>query len=213
MNATAPISRVLRPHQTALTARFGRKSSGFTLLELMVVVAIVAIMSTLAAPSFLRLIQSNTMSSAANSFLADMRYARSQAIKMGRSVVMCRSNAPEAPSPNCDSDSGTGGAGWVSGWIIFLDTSHDADKQADELLLRVGSPITGIDSILEDDPDASTPFEFTATGRLLNPSSAVSLHFGGDAYPSDAQRVLCVNPGGHTDIAGNGAASCPSDNL
>lgn len=213
MNASAPVFWVSQPRRTSPVARFGRKSPGFTLLELMVVLAIVAIMSMLAAPSFQRLIQSNTMSSAVNSFLSDMRYARSQAIKSGRSVVMCRSNAPEAPSPSCGSDSGTGGAGWVSGWIIFLDSSHDADKQADELLLRLGSPLTGIDTILEGDPDASTPFEFTATGRLLNPSSAVSLRFGGDAYPSDAQRVLCVNPGGHTDIAGNGAASCPSDNL
>lgn len=184
---------------------------GFTLLELMVVLAIVAILATLAAPSFTRLVQSNTMSSAANSFLADMRYARSQSIQRGRSVVMCRSNAPEASDPRCDSDAGADGAGWVSGWIVFIDTSHDADKQANELLLRVGLPITGIDTILESTPAASTPFEFTATGRLLNPSSAASLHFGGNAYASVAQRVLCVSPGGHTDIAGNGAASCPSD--
>ena len=212
LNATAPDPWVPRTRRTSLTARFGQKSPGFTLLELMVVLAIVAIMTTLAVPSFLRLIQSGTMASAANGFLADMRYARSQSIQRGRSVVMCRSNAPEAPSPHCDSDAGAGGAGWVSGWIIFLDTSHDADKQASELLLRVGSPITGIDTILEGAPDASTSFEFTATGRLLNPSSAASLRFGGDAYASAAQRVLCVSPGGHTDIAGNGAASCPSDN-
>lgn len=178
----------------------------------MVVLAIVAILTTLAAPSFLRLIQSSAMSSAANSFLADMRYARSQSIQRGSSVVMCRSNAPEASAPRCGSDAGADGAGWVSGWIVFLDTSHDADKQANELLLRVGSPLTGIDTILEGVPAVSTPFEFTATGRLLNPSSAASLHFGGDAYARDAQRVLCVSPGGHTDIAGNGAASCPSGN-
>ena len=70
------------------------KSHGFTLLELMVVLAIVAILTMLAAPSFTRLIQSITMSSTVNTFLADMRYARSESIRRGGGVVMCRSDDP-----------------------------------------------------------------------------------------------------------------------
>lgn len=210
-----PTSRVFQTQRIGAvicrSASPSRKFCGFTLLELMVVLAIVAVLATLAAPSFTRLVQSNTVSSVVNIFMADMRYARSESIRRGGGVVMCRSDAPEAPTPVCNNDSGDGDAGWVSGWIVFLDTNNDADKQADELLLRVQSRITGIDVIVEGEPDVSTPLRFTATGRLRNPSSAPSLQFGGNNYAADVQRVLCVSPGGHARIAGNGAALCPSD--
>ena len=50
------------------------KFRGFTLIELLVVVAIVAILAALAAPSFVNLIQSTAMSSAVNTFMADLRF-------------------------------------------------------------------------------------------------------------------------------------------
>lgn len=193
----------------ASRTRPGCQASGFTLLELMVVLAIVAILATLAAPSFSRLIKSSAISSAVNIFMSDMRYARSESLRRGGRVVMCRSDAPEALAPGCSSGSGAGEKGWVSGWIVFFDTDNDADKQANEPLLRVQSPITGIDAIVEGGTGASTLLRFTATGRLLKPSSATSLQFGGDNYAENVQRVLCVSPGGHARIAGNGAALCP----
>ena len=105
-----------------------KKSYGFTLIELLVAIAIAAILIALAAPSFKQLIQSNSMSSTVNTFLADMRYTRSEAIRRGGSVVMCRSNAPEAASPACGSGSGPGGNGWVSGWIVFYDQDSDGTR-------------------------------------------------------------------------------------
>lgn len=56
------------------------RSRGFTLIELLVEMAIAAILIALAAPSFKRLIQSNTISSNVNTFMADLRFARSEAI-------------------------------------------------------------------------------------------------------------------------------------
>lgn len=176
----------------------------------MVVLAIVAILATLAVPSFTRLIQSNTMSSNVNTFMADMRYARSESIRRGGGVVMCRSDAPEATLPVCNTTSGPGGNGWVSGWIVYLDANHDGIIAAGKLL-RIQSPLSRMDSIKEKEANASSLFRFTATGRLSDVSSATSLHFGGSAYAVDVQRVLCVNAGGHARIAGDGAASCSAD--
>ena len=48
-----------------------------------------------------------------------MRYARSESIRRGGGVVMCRSDTPEAASPVGGTDASPGGKGWASGWIIF----------------------------------------------------------------------------------------------
>jgi type IV fimbrial biogenesis protein FimT len=188
-----------------------QNSRGFTLIELMVVVVILAILMTLAAPSFVRTIQSSTMSSTVNTFLADLRFARSEAIRRGGGIVMCRSNAPEAASPTCGTGSGPGGNGWVSGWIVFHDLDNDGAKAATEPLLRVQAPITSMDSVVEAGGSSSTSFRFTATGRMLNLNSATSLQFGGSKYTNDVQRVVCVNLGGRARIAGDGNSSCASD--
>lgn len=188
------------------------KDRGFTLIELMVVIAIVAILTTLAAPSFKRTIQSNAMSSTVNMFMADLRYARSEAVRRGGTVVMCRSDAPEATNPTCGSGSGPGGNGWVSGWIIFYDLNGNGAKTSTEPLLRVQAPISSIDSIVEGGSSSSTKLRFTGTGRLLNLSSATSLQFGGSNFSNDMQRVLCISLGGRARIAGDGTASCGTSN-
>jgi type IV fimbrial biogenesis protein FimT len=188
-----------------------RAYHGFTLLELMVVVAIVAILSMLAAPSLTRLMQSNTISSNVNTFMADLRYARSESIRRGGSVVMCRSDVPEAVNPVCNTTAGPHGKGWVSGWLVFVDSDNSVDKASSELLLRLQSPLRGMDSITENDINASTKFRFTATGRLFNASSATSIQFGGNVFASDVRRILCINPGGRARIAGDGNASCGAD--
>jgi type IV fimbrial biogenesis protein FimT len=172
------------------------KRRGFTLIELMVVLAVVAVLATLAAPSFKRQIQSTTISSTVNTFLADMRYARSESIRRGGGVVMCHSNSPEAASPVCDGDSG--GNGWVSGWIIYHDRGVGG-----QTLLRIQPPITSMDSIKEGaNLTTTTSFTFTATGRV--PSSMTSIRFGGSNYPNDVQRLVCINSSGRARIAAAG---------
>lgn len=186
-----------------------QKLRGFTLIEVLVTIAIVAILVRLAAPSFKSMIQSNTMSSNVNSFLADVRYARSEAIKRGGNVIMCRSDAPEAASPSCGSGSGPGGNGWVSGWFIFHDLNGSGTWNSgppSEPILRVQGPITAMDSIVAY--SSTNKLVFKATGRLTL-GSAETFTFGGGNYANTVQRVVCVGPGGYARISGDGYASCP----
>jgi type IV fimbrial biogenesis protein FimT len=188
-----------------------RKHRGFTLIEMLVVLTIVGVLAMLTAPSFNRLILANSMTSAVNSFMADLRFARSEAIRLGGKVIMCRSNSPEAASPTCGSGSGTDGNGWVSGWIVFHDMDGSGTRNTGDLVLRVQGPINSVNSI--SDAGTSTSFNFTATGRLASLSGAPSFQFGSNPpFTNDLQRVVCINIGGRARIAGDGTSACSGDN-
>jgi type IV fimbrial biogenesis protein FimT len=62
------------------------KFSGFTALELMIVIAIIAILAALAVPSFRTALDKQRISRAAEAVLADLRWARAEAIKRNRPV-------------------------------------------------------------------------------------------------------------------------------
>jgi type IV fimbrial biogenesis protein FimT len=174
-----------------------RKASGFTLIEALVVLAIIAVLVRLAAPSFQTMIKNGNMTSAVNTFMADMRFARSESVRRGGNVILCQSANPEAASPSCGN-----GTSWESGWIIFHDLNGDGDKAATEPLLRAQGPISGVNTITSY---PSTKFVFTATGRLTL-GILVSILFGSTPdFSSDAQRTLCVSVGGRARINGDGS--------
>lgn len=63
-------------------------SAGFTLIELMIVIALIAIVATLAVPSFSRLVESNRLTAATNDLVGIINFARSEAIRYGRTVTV-----------------------------------------------------------------------------------------------------------------------------
>ena len=175
----------------------------------MVVLTIVAILVTLAAPSLARAVQVNTMANTVNTFLADMRYARSESIRRGGGVVMCRSSNPEAVTAACNSDAS---AGWETGWIVFHDLNNDGARVSAEPVLRAHAPIAAVNTILA--AGNTSVFGFTATGRLRWPSTT-QLQFGSSpVYATDVQRTVCISPGGYARVAVDsdgrptGGASC-----
>lgn len=84
------------------------KQCGFTLLELIITVAIVAILSAAAIPSFSELMMKSRLTNQARDLLAGSLMARSEAIKRNQTVTLCASN-------NGATCTGT----WVNGWIVL----------------------------------------------------------------------------------------------
>jgi type IV fimbrial biogenesis protein FimT len=86
---------------------------GFTLIEMMVTLAVAAILSMIAVPSFRNASLSSQLRSSANDFVATANFARSEAIKRGAAVTMCVST---------DGSSCAAG-GWEQGWIVLSGTT------------------------------------------------------------------------------------------
>jgi type IV fimbrial biogenesis protein FimT len=89
--------------------------SGFTLIELMVTIALAAIILTQAVPSFNALVQNNRLISQKNEFISTLNLARSEALKRGTRVTVCASS----DKATCDSTD------WEQGWIVFSDRNAD----------------------------------------------------------------------------------------
>ena len=88
------------------------RQRGFTLIEILVVITMVALLTALAAPSFNQAILSNKLTSYSNAFMASAQTARSEAIKRNVSVTLCRS----ADGATCAA-TGT----WQQGWIVMCN--------------------------------------------------------------------------------------------
>lgn len=68
----------------------GRGLAGFTLIEVMVTVAVLAILAAVALPAMAGLINNNRLASQANDLVADIHLARSEAVRRNRIITLCR---------------------------------------------------------------------------------------------------------------------------
>ena len=105
---------------------------GFTLIELMTVIAIIAILLGIAAPSVQGLMQNASMSAVANDLLGDLALARSEAIKRNVRVAICSSSTGLA----CTGGTALRPAAWEVGRIVFVDTNQNGLRDAGEEILK-----------------------------------------------------------------------------
>lgn len=111
----------------------GIRATGFTLIELMVAVALIAILIGIAAPSFREAMMNVRISGQANDFMADLQLARSEAVKRNQTVFVCASS----DQASCNATS------WADGWIVFPDLNANGAKDAAEAILKARGALEG----------------------------------------------------------------------
>jgi len=121
------------------------EQAGFTLMELLLAIAVLAILTTLALPAFTQFIANNRLAAEANELVASFQYARSEAVKRGLPVQICSS----ADGTACGGD-------WNQGWIAMVDPGGT------EEVIRVW---TASDDAFEFTPDNGT-VQFAPAGCL-----------------------------------------------
>jgi type IV fimbrial biogenesis protein FimT len=112
--------------------RFNLKtSSGVTLVELLIVLAIAAILAQIALPDFRDIMQNNRSAARINELQTSLTFARSEAIKRNTPVMLCKSTN----GATCVNS----GENWQTGWIVFADQDGSGAPNGDEVLAFHGN--------------------------------------------------------------------------
>ena len=197
-----------------MLARFAmrKKQYAFTLIELMVTLAVVAIVVGVAVPSFNQQIAQNRSETLSQDFIFALNFARTEAVKRSAFVVLCASDDGE----DCSTDES---AKWRDGFIAAVDYAASENADAPDLETPVGKQKTilrvwagqnaksVINVNINDSTDVNSEIEigdpkpfirFTKIGtlaRLTNPPEELVLSLkmaqskeGDGCIPGSAQR-------------------------
>lgn len=196
-----------RQSRIGVLPKTGRFSDGFTLIELMVVVAIVAILATLAAPSFVDMLRRNRLSTAVSALQVSLSLARSEAVKRG-------ADARVTVAAN------TSAGVWTNGWTVFVDGTGTANAGVAPSADTTGvTAVTRVEVVAAPSGPISTGqtgtlnyFTYNGVGRLITTTGA-SANRSFWFFDADSERyclVLNVSGRVRTTRVASGA-SCPTD--
>lgn len=171
---------------------------GVTLIELMIVLAIAAIILALAVPNFREFVARNRLDGAAQDLMATLQLARSEATRRGEQVTLRLAGT-------------AGSKNWGSGWTMFVDADRDGVLDTGEEVIRQGmamtAPLTLIGSSSLD-----TFFAFNRDGRLTNAGGGYFVLCQGGALTEDGQsrsRAVLINGAGRVRMAARNSSNVP----
>ncbi len=148
---------------------------GVTLIELLVAIAVLAVLLGVGIPSFGSTLARWRQQSAVDAFVADLRLARSSATRSSRPVVMCAIDP--ADQNRCHA-----GAQWTAGWRVFADTNDNRRFDAGETEIARRPAPAGMGTFTQDPAPALLAFRGNGTFNELNPTITLQAS-GGTVQP------------------------------
>lgn len=176
---------------------------GFTLIELVVALAVLGILLSVAVPAMRDFMYSQAVDAHANELATSLRMARSEALKRGYEVSVCA-----GANGVC-----SGTANWDKGWVVFVDNAGGAANGtlvATEKVLRVQDGVSGIGEVSASAQSVTlsrSGILLASDGAAVAAGSTVSIVLkvasGGDAKA----RTICLNKQGRVSV-GKGVLTC-----
>lgn len=145
---------------------------GFTLIELLITVSLIGIIAGIAVPSFRDIVLSNSVSFSRDEFFTVVNFARSEAIKSGTSVTICKSDDAAA----CDDS-----LSWNSGWLVFFDRNQDGSLDTNDRVVKTIAGLEGAVSMSYGGSDDR--ITYNSRGMLLRGDGLFTFaHSSGTKY-------------------------------
>lgn len=182
----------------------GRKSQGFTLLEALIVVVILVILLMMGVPTFRDFAASRAVSAHVSDLSGALRLARTEAIKRGVPVTLCRSDDPIASSPAC-----AAGTDWSTGWILFVDRGTAGTIDTGDFIIRIQESYANSGGITRTGGGALMTFQPTG----IAPAAQSNFLFrprvpsDSDSYAPLSRRMCMTNTGATRVLEGETTCS------
>ena len=138
------------------------KVAGFTLLEALMVMALLGLMVSLAAPAMSTLRQQHRLQAQAEGLFDSLVLARSEALRRQLRVTLCA----RATNTACDAS-----GDWQQGWLVFADANDNAQLDAGEVLIEVHAAVPAALQLTVTNT-VKAYFSYNAEGRSATPQGA-----------------------------------------
>lgn len=181
-------------------------SKGFTLIELMITLSVVAILAAIAAPSFSQMLRDHRLTTRANDFLAELQLAKSESIRRGVQVTMLSSSGTDEV--------------WDDGWVVFTDWDGDESRADPDANADNDCEVEDLDCFLRVQDSINTTMTIRSGGTFarwisFDPIGEVrgSGGLGNGTFvicdTGVGKRVILSTSGSARVVDGEGAGGCP----
>ncbi len=201
-----------------------KNTNGFTLLELMIAIALVGILAVAGVPAMMDTINKNRTTAQAHNILTTFNLARMEAVRRSSSITICPVADPVPAALACSAAPIIGNTDWSTGWILFQDedgngafnddtdanlceTDPNSGEASEDCLLRIESPLPS-STVFESAPSSFTYFSDGTRGTPPPAQQTMLLYSSSDCESGEnKRRLITISAIGQITIDSEGL--CP----